>query len=280
MTLSVLSRGWRTALESLAGSARQRLLIASPYIKRVEADWLCQRLRPYVRLTVLTDVATDSVQGGSLDIEALRCFADFGADAEVITLGRLHAKVFVADTSEAVVTSGNLTTAGLDWNYEYGLRTDDRAVVTKISEDVDAYARLGSRLNATALAALQPVGGELRAADRIVQDSASAEARRRFRRALNNARAQFVAAQVGDRSSNAVFGEAILLALREGPLATTALGAHSSVAPDLCDDTRELTIHGQHFGKAWKHSLRNAQQSLKSRGAIAYDGSSRLWSTT
>jgi hypothetical protein len=36
--------------------------------------------------------------------------------------------------------------------------------------------------------------------------------------------------------------------------------------PDLCDDSVELVIHCERFGKAWKHHVRNAQQNLKRGG--------------
>jgi len=42
--------------------------------------------------------------------------------------------------------------------------------------------------------------------------------------------------------------------------------------PDLCDDDVELVINGEHFGKKWKHQVRNAQQALKRVGRISFDG--------
>ena len=38
--------------------------------------------------------------------------------------------------------------------------------------------------------------------------------------------------------------------------------------PELCDDRMELVINGQHFGKKWKHIVRNAQVFLRRKGAI------------
>lgn len=38
--------------------------------------------------------------------------------------------------------------------------------------------------------------------------------------------------------------------------------------PDLCDDGVDRVIDGVHFGKRWKHMVRNAQQHLKSQGRI------------
>lgn len=50
------------------------------------------------------------------------------------------------------------------------------------------------------------------------------------------------------------------------------------IHPDLCDDSFDRVIYGRHFGKLWKHQVRNAQSYLKKVGAIIYDEEARLWS--
>jgi len=44
------------------------------------------------------------------------------------------------------------------------------------------------------------------------------------------------------------------------------------IHPDLCDDTIDRVIDAVHFGKKWKHYVRNAQQALKRKGLIDFDG--------
>ena len=71
-------------------------------------------------------------------------------------------------------------------------------------------------------------------------------------------------AQVGSRSANSVFSQAIIYVLKDGPLTTRQMHPRiQELLPDLCDDRVELIINGQRFGKRWKHDVRNAQQSLK-----------------
>ena len=41
---------------------------------------------------------------------------------------------------------------------------------------------------------------------------------------------------------------------------------------DICDDSIDRVINGQHFGKLWKHSVRNAQLSLKKKGVVNNEG--------
>jgi hypothetical protein len=40
------------------------------------------------------------------------------------------------------------------------------------------------------------------------------------------------------------------------------------IHPDLCDDSIDRVIDGKHYGKRWKHYVRNSQQHLKSKGLI------------
>lgn len=278
MVVSRHQRGWRDDLSALAASARTELLIASPYIKAREARWLCERLAPSARIRVLTSVTTDSVQSQSLDIEALSIFANAGRGSEVVTLPRLHAKVFIADTGVAIVTSANLTTPGIDTNYEYGLGVDDRAVVVEIRRDLEAYARLGSPLDATTLEGLSPTAQALIEDAARLRRAAPRGLRAAFNARLRAARERFTALQVGSRTANQVFGQAIRFALAGGPMSTTALAPEvQRLLGDMCDDSVELIINGERYGKVWKHQVRNAQQHLKRRGEIAYDPATREW---
>lgn len=76
--------------------------------------------------------------------------------------------------------------------------------------------------------------------------------------------------RIEDRTINSIFAETIkyILATR-GALSTVELNPLiQEIHPDICDDTIDRVIDGQHFGKKWKHSVRNAQQRLKQNGAI------------
>lgn len=78
---------WRKVFESFLEGVSSDLLIASPYIKTAEAGWICNALasRP-IHLRILTDMRSDSVLNGSLDIPALRLFARVANDAKIIAV--------------------------------------------------------------------------------------------------------------------------------------------------------------------------------------------------
>lgn len=87
--------------------------------------------------------------------------------------------------------------------------------------------------------------------------------------------------RISNKSTNLIFGETILLLLKTKPLLTTELQAMiQDIHSDICDNTVDRIIDGEHFGKLWKHQVRNAQQSLKKSGKIAQDSATKRWFIT
>ncbi len=72
------------------------------------------------------------------------------------------------------------------------------------------------------------------------------------------------------KTINAIFSDTILYFLeKKGALSTEEIHPLiQAMHPDICDDSIDRVINGQHFGKRWKHLVRNAQQALKKRGLI------------
>jgi hypothetical protein len=208
---------------------------------------------------------------------ALRLFAQVADDSKIIAVPRLHAKVYVRDDDFAIVISANLTPSGLEMNYEYGVGLREPEMVRRIRSDLESYGRVGSAMSSGLLNDISKVSDELVDEFQRVQRSAKAELRQRFNRKLRKARVHFLRAQVGNRSAHSLYSDAIVYVLSKGALTTAELHLRvQQVLPDLCDDSVELVINGQRFGKRWKHAVRNAQQFLKRQGVIAFDG--KRWS--
>lgn len=273
----------RTSIAEIITATNHELLIASPYIKVSEVEWilgLIENGRSSKRIcaSILTNIRSDSVLTGSLDVEALLLFSKRCA-GRVVTLPRLHAKVYIADTTLALVTSANLTTAGLDTNFEYGLCVDVVEYVKNIRSDLEAYSNLGNPLSQDTLSDLNQVAKQIRESYRDVQNTAEKSLKQKFNRELKKAEKTFLEAQVGQRTASSVFSEAILYILSSGPTSTPELHPEvQRLLPDLCNDKIELIINGERFGKKWKHAVRNAQQALKRNGKLVFDG--KIWSLT
>ena len=274
----LLGRGWRDDLGGLVAAASRDVLVAAPYIKSAEAAWLCDQLRPGVDVLTLANIDANSLRTSSLDLAALRRLAGVSPASRVVSLSHLHAKVFVADEVGAIVTSGNLTRSGLDRNLEYGVLFDEPALIGTVRRDMLLQVRLGRDVDEGRFAELASLETELREKYSDLEASAEPGAQRRLDEVMGRARREFASTQVGDRSRNAMFGDAILVTLERGPQVTPDIHEQvRALLPALCDE-EELVINGERYGKAWKHHVRNAQQQLRRRGMIERDESTGAWS--
>lgn len=253
-------------------------MLVSPFIKNSKAEQILlqlqkRRIHNSVRVVVLTDLRPESALNGSTDLEAFVRLGNNLPKFDLTHLPSLHAKVYVADRSMAIITSGNLTDSGISRNLEYGVVSADEAVVGEIRRDFESYALLGATVSTAEITALLVEIKELKNLHKKAERTVSTRARRAFNEKLEETRVQLLRHRAKGKTTNAILSETILFLLARSPLRTVDL--HPLIQrlhPDICDDSIDRVIGGVHFGKKWKHYVRNAQQFLKREGLIRFDG--------
>ena len=149
--ISVLGRDWKQTFANLIRSARTELVISSPYVTRDGIDFILNNLsqpaRDGVRVRFVTNLSPTNICQGSTDPHAFLTLIGSARMVEIIHLSRLHAKVYVADLSHAIVTSANLTRGGLELNYECGMSLHDHDSVAFVRRDITAYSLIGAKLD-------------------------------------------------------------------------------------------------------------------------------------
>lgn len=269
-----LRNDWKDDLRELFADARSSLIVSSPYITMRGADFLLSCLNATAHATVdvsvLTDLSPMNVAQASTDPSAIRRLAAVLQRTNVFHIPRLHAKVYVKDADRAIVTSGNLTTGGLDVNYEYGLNVLDPQTAAAIRRDVIEYSQLGALVPFEALNAYSEAAVQLRDLYRA-QEREVRRADIRLRGALRAAADRLVGLRLAGGGMYTIFAATILYLLgKHGPMLTTELHPRiEAMHPDLCDNSVDRVIHGKRFGRKWKHAVRTAQQHLKQREQIA-----------
>lgn len=270
----VLQRPWKDHLSRLLSEAETDVFISSPYITQQGADFVVENISQSVQatgqFTLLTNLSPTNITQGATDPKALQVLAAAASKVTIHHLPRLHAKVYVADIKQAIVTSGNLTFGGLNTNYEYGLCIEHAHTVEVVRRDIAEYADLGASVEISQLAAYSQVAEKVRAAFREQQRAVARSARRSFEEALREASDELIKLRVAEGPIHTVFARTILYLLsREGPMRTQTLHPLvQEIHPDLCDDSVDRVIDGVRFGKKWKHAVRTAQQQLKKKGLI------------
>lgn len=283
--LELLRKGWRTRLEELVDSAQSCLFIAAPFITQPGVEIVQSRLSNGLKeqgeIRILTSLDVLSICQGTCDPFALKSLLGVVPSSTLTHLPRLHAKVYIADDHTAIITSGNLTVGGLVANFEYGIELNEPSLVRQVKNDISDYANLGSILHEEQLIAFCEASGRVREAFRRQTASIADAYRREFQDQARMAEDQLIRLRLSRGAPHTVFAKTIVYLLkRHGPLRT--IEQHpliQQIHPDLCDDSVDRVIDGQHFGKKWKHAVRNAQQRLKDARMIQL-GSDGRWSLT
>lgn len=125
-------------LARMLENARFEVIVVSPWIKKQMWDRIAARLNKFSR------------HGGRLVVFMRGCESDYNSGmsddirneveslgGEILFVHSLHAKIYVVDRREAIVTSANLSKGGIDDNYEAGIWLNDPNVLQDICDYID-----------------------------------------------------------------------------------------------------------------------------------------------
>jgi len=274
---------FKHAFAEFVDSITSDCLICSPYITFGPIKMLVKtinekKLEKDVRVDILTDISLRTLVQGATEISALLYLFKNHRNVSVTYLPRIHAKVYISDKSSAIITSANFTDSGETRNLEYGIKINDSAFIQYIQQDMTEYKKLGANVTAVQLEKIQSqvesVRTAIQAEQKIISQKIQLESRKQERELEDN----LIRMRVKHKSINSIFSETILYLLSHKPTATEELHLMvKDIHPDICDDTLDRVIDGRHFGKLWKHQVRNSQAYLKRAGMIYYDKDARLW---
>lgn len=265
------------ALESLIANVKAELHIVSPYITEAGTELILNRVKrstqPSITVHVLTDLNPLSVCQGSCDPQAILELTRAFPRTRILHLPRVHAKILVADRTAAVIGSANLTSGGIQDNYEYSIKVSSPRIASRIAEDVEEYSSLAATITPDLLASYSQAAISLRGTFLKKEQAVTTSLKTEFRARVRSADELLLRARVKEGVTG-IFSRTILFLLRVGPMRTVDIHPQiKKIHPDLCEDSVDRVIDGERFGKKWKHLVRTAQQILKRDGHIEYDGS-------
>ncbi len=251
-------------------SVRDFLFIATPYIKDYGVKTVINHMVPS-HINLLTNLEISNITSSNVDISAILKLWDIN-DVHISSLGKLHAKVYIADGETALVTSANLTRGGLCDNYEYGIILRDKKVVHDLQVDMSLYFELGNQMDKLFLERVRKDVKELQILQKTLDDSIEIHLlRKKIAEKTDNLQEKILTNRLKEgKTINSIFSQTIIYLLKKwGPLSTLEIHPLiQQIHPDICDDHIDRIINGQHFGKKWKHLVRDAQQYLKYNKSI------------
>ena len=139
MSVRLVDAEWGRELEDAICTHPTEVCIVCPFIKKHALERLLSHRPRGVR--VITRFSLSDFAEGVSDVEALRMLLNAGASIRGIK--HLHAKLYLFGTSRAIITSANLTEAALTRNSEFGVVTDNTAVVASCRDYFEDLWRCG-----------------------------------------------------------------------------------------------------------------------------------------
>jgi hypothetical protein len=117
MMIETLQRGWDKKLNGLFQNVENELVVSSPYISDIGAKFIIDNVSDSFKsngiIKFVTDLSPKNIYQGSTDPKSFRQLFKAIRSVEVFHLPRLHAKVYIGDTTRAIITSANLTAGGI-----------------------------------------------------------------------------------------------------------------------------------------------------------------------
>jgi len=118
-------------LREAACKCTRRFLVSSPYVGSLFVR-LSEDLASGVHKTLVTRTDLRDFALGASDVDALCDLAS--QQTTILSLPRLHAKVYVIDQKRALITSANATEGGMRRNWECGVSIEGARQVNRIAK--------------------------------------------------------------------------------------------------------------------------------------------------
>ena len=141
MTFRLVSSGWAREMSKALVGGSDEVRVSSPFISSAGLSRLGAVDPRFLR--VLTRFDLDDFVARVNDLAVIRYLVERGA--RVRGIQNLHAKLYVFGDGAAIVTSANLTKAGLESNHEFGCVVTQRRSVKQCSDYFDSLWALAGR---------------------------------------------------------------------------------------------------------------------------------------
>lgn len=125
MIFCLIDKNWKSIIKNCLQKDPSQLRIVCPFIKTKTIENILE-LAPS-SLQVITRFNLNDFAKGVNDLDALRLILQKGGSIRGIN--GLHAKLFIFGNTSAIITSANLTNAGLMSNQEFGVLTEDKTAI-------------------------------------------------------------------------------------------------------------------------------------------------------
>ncbi len=133
---TIINKPFYEEFLKLCSEAKESINLCSPFVKLDIVKDILAIKNVSSKIKLITKINLRSFYQKASDIEAVAQLIN--NNYSVKTLSKLHAKVYIFDSKTCVITSANLTTSGLKRNFEYGIISENKALVATAVTDYES----------------------------------------------------------------------------------------------------------------------------------------------
>lgn len=118
---------------NLISKSNEEILLCAPYVKKEIVKRILEYKKENTKLSLITVCYAGNFQSGASDVDAIKLLLE--NNVKIYNYQQLHAKIYIFDNEQAIITSSNLTYSGFVKNYEYGCLVNKDNIVSDIIND-------------------------------------------------------------------------------------------------------------------------------------------------
>ncbi len=115
----IIKSPWLDKFISLIADTREKFIFTSPFVKLSAVKLVLENRKYSFSIDGAVSYRLRNFERGASDLDAIGLLHE--ANASVVNIPNLHSKIYIFDSSSAIISSANLTAGGLLRNVEIGI---------------------------------------------------------------------------------------------------------------------------------------------------------------
>lgn len=135
--IEIIKSPWINKFKELVMATKDSFTFTSPFIKLSAVNTILESKKYNFVINGITSFRLRNFERGASDLEAIKILL-FENKALLKNIANIHSKIYIFDSFAAIVSSANLTPAGLRGNLELGILLQEEALVKELKDYVES----------------------------------------------------------------------------------------------------------------------------------------------
>jgi len=136
-SIEIITSPWINKFQDLVKSTRNSFIFTSPFIKLSAVNMIMQSRKYNFEIKGATSFRLRNFERGASDLKAIKSLLN-SQKVLLKNIVDIHSKVYIFDSFAAIISSANLTPAGLIGNVELGILLQEKLLVEKVKTYVES----------------------------------------------------------------------------------------------------------------------------------------------